>query len=69
MPNIVIIIILIFIIITIFYYINNYDVYLKQNDNICHLENFDIDKIHIIKREPEYQRLINKLLLRLIHVY
>jgi len=26
------------------------------------LENFDIDKIHIIKREPEYQRLINKLI-------
>jgi hypothetical protein len=26
------------------------------------LENFDIDKMHIIKREPEYQKLINNLI-------
>jgi hypothetical protein len=62
MQNLFIIPILIIILFVIFYSIQLYDYNVEQSSTVCNLENFDIDKIHIIKREPEYQRLINKLL-------
>ena len=62
MTNLFIITILIFVLIIIFSWIQSYDYTDQQSDKICNLENFDIDKIHIIKREPEYQTLINKLI-------
>jgi hypothetical protein len=62
MINLFITIILILAIIVIFTWIHSYDYNIKKSNKTCNLENFDIDKIHIIKREPEYQRLINKLI-------
>ncbi len=62
MTNLFITLILILAIIVIFTWIQSYDYKINQSSKICNLENFDIDKIHIIKREPEYQRLINKLI-------
>jgi hypothetical protein len=61
MINLFITLILILAVIVIFTWIHSYDSNNKQSTK-CNLENFDIDKIHIIKREPEYQRLINKLI-------
>lgn len=62
MTNLFITLILILAIIVIFTWIQSYDYKIKQSNKVCNLENFDIDKFHIIKREPEYQNLINKLL-------
>ena len=62
MTNLFITIILILAVIVIFTWVQSYDYKIKQSDKTCNLENFDIDKIHIIKRDPEYQRLINKLI-------
>jgi hypothetical protein len=45
-----------------FKWIQNYDDKIKKENMTCNLENFDINKMQIIKREPEYQRLINKLI-------
>jgi hypothetical protein len=50
------------IIIAIYNLIQNLDDNNIKSDNFCNLNNFDIDKIHIIKRDPEYQKLINKLI-------
>lgn len=61
MTNLFITIILILAIIVIFTWIQSYDYKLKQSDVVCNMENFDIDKMHIIKRDPDYQNLINKL--------
>lgn len=62
MINLFITIILILAIIVIFTWIQSYDYKIKQSNKTCNLENFDIDNIHIIKRVPEYQQLINKLI-------
>jgi hypothetical protein len=62
MTNLFITVILLLATIVIFTWINNYDKKIKLSNTVCNMENFDIDKIHIIKREPEYQRLINKLI-------
>lgn len=62
MTNLFIIVILILAVTVIFTWIQSYDYKIKQSNIACNMENFDIDKMHIIKREPEYQRLINKLL-------
>jgi hypothetical protein len=62
MINLLITLILIFAIIIIFNWIQKYDNNNKLLNKTCNLENFDIDKMHIIKREPEYQKLINKLI-------
>jgi hypothetical protein len=62
MTNLFITLIFLLSIIVIFTWIQSYDYKIKQSDKKCNLENFDIDKIHIIKRDPEYQRLINKLI-------
>lgn len=62
MTNLFITIILLLAVIVIFIWIQSYDYKIKQSDKICNLENFDVDKIQIIKRVPEYQRLINKLI-------
>lgn len=61
MINIYIITILIILVISIFYLINNYDNNISNLDKKCNLENFNIDNIHIIKRDPYYQKLINNL--------
>jgi hypothetical protein len=62
MTNLFITIILILAVIVIFTWIQSYDYKIKQSSKTCNLENFDIDKIHIIKRDPVYQRLIDKLI-------
>jgi len=62
MNNIYIAIISIILVLVIFTLINLYQESIKQSNIKCNLENFDLDKIQIIKREPEYQRLINKLI-------
>lgn len=62
MTNLFITLIFLLAIIVIFTWIQSWDHKIKQSSKNCNLENFDIDKMHIIKREPEYQRLINKLI-------
>jgi hypothetical protein len=62
MISIFILIILVALVTTIFYWINSYESNIKKLDTNCNLENFDIDKIHIIKRDPYYQKLINELI-------
>jgi len=62
MTNLFIIAILILVLIIMFNLIKSYDYKINQLDKTCNLENFDIDKLHIIKREPEYQKLINNLI-------
>lgn len=62
MVNLLITIILIIGIIAIVMSLQNWDTQKKQADSFCNLENFSLDKIHIIKRDPDYQKLINKLI-------
>ena len=62
MTNLFITLILILAIIIIFNRIQSYDYNIKQSTKNCNLENFDIDKMHIIERDPEFQKLINKLI-------
>ena len=62
MTNLFIITLLILILFIMFNWIQSYDYKISQADKVCNLENFDIDKMHILKREPEYQRLINNLI-------
>jgi hypothetical protein len=61
MTNLLIITILIFALVVLFGLIQSYDNKINQSKQ-CNMENFDIDKMHIIKRDPEYQRLINNLI-------
>jgi hypothetical protein len=62
MTNLFITVILILTIAVIFTWIQAFDFQKKQGDKKCNLTNFDINKIHIIKRTPEYQNMINKLI-------
>jgi hypothetical protein len=62
MTNLFAITILIILLIIVFNWIQSYDYKINQSSKVCNLENFDIDKMHIIKREPEYQKLINNLI-------
>ena len=62
MTNLFIVLILIIIVIVFVNWMQKYDTEIKQSDKFCNLENFDIDKIHIIERDPVYQKLINKLI-------
>jgi hypothetical protein len=62
MVNLLITLILVLGIIGIVMGISHWDAQIKNADKFCNLENFSIDKIHIIKRDPEYQKLINKLI-------
>ena len=34
----------------------------QREETLCNLENFSIDNMHIIKRDPYYQKLINKMI-------
>ena len=56
----VIIILFILVICYLIYNVYTYNYNLSQRK--CELENFDIDDIMVIKRTPEYSRLINKLI-------
>jgi hypothetical protein len=62
MTNLLITIILCIIIYWVVVQIQNYENSIYSSDHFCNLENFDIDKIHIIKRDEDYQKLINKLI-------
>ena len=63
MINIVLILILVTIIYFIYQKINKieYDINHEFDENKCILDHFDIDNLHILKRDKEYSGLINKL--------
>jgi hypothetical protein len=56
------IILLIIIVVVIFYYINSSDPKVRQENFTCDLENLNLDDLVIINRNPEYIKLINKLI-------
>jgi hypothetical protein len=56
------IIFLIIILVIIYYYIDNYEKKIKKEDLTCELDKLDIDDLVIINRNPEYSKLINKLI-------
>jgi len=62
MTNIYIIIIITILLLTIYFWIDSYEKNIKQLDKTCNLENFDIDNLHVINRDPYYQKLINKMI-------
>ncbi len=53
---------LIIILVIIYYYIDNYEKSIKKEDFNCDLDKLDIDDLVIINRNPEYTKLINKLI-------
>jgi len=62
MINIYIIIIIVILLLTIYFWIDSYDKNIKKSDTMCNLENFDIDNMHVINRDPYYEKLINKMI-------
>lgn len=64
MINIVLILVLVAIIYFIFKGIDKaeYDINHKFDENKCKLDKFNIDNLHILKRDKEYSNLINKLI-------
>ena len=60
--NIYVIIIIAILLITIYFWIDSYEKNFNILDTHCNLENFDIDNMHIIKREPSYEKLINEII-------
>ena len=64
MINIVLIIIITICVYYIFNWINSkeYEINHEFDESKCKLDHFNIDNMHIIKRDKEYSRLINKLI-------
>ena len=62
MTTIYIIIIIAILLLTIYFWIDSYEKNIKKADTMCNLENFDIDNMHIIKRDPSYEKLINEII-------